>query len=109
SENLVMVSHVADDDFILFTQLLAAPDAAERRLRAVTERLEQHLRGKIEEEHGEDIAALCGVYVGAATVFRNPKIRTERLIYRGIREATQAARGAEEWERTRKVTDLKTT
>src|SRR5690606_35923438 len=46
SENLVMVSHVADDDFILFTQLLAAPDAAERRLRAVTERLEQHLRGK---------------------------------------------------------------
>ena len=109
SENLVMVSHVADDDFILFTQLLAAPDAAERRLRAVTERLEQHLRGRIEDEHGEDIAALCGVYVGAATVFRNPKIRTERLIYRGIREAAQAARGAEEWERTRKVTDLKTT
>lgn len=109
TESFAMVSHVADDDFILFTQLLAAPEAAERRLRAITERLEQQLRGRIEEEHGEDIAALCGVYVGAATVFRNPKIRTERLIYRGIREAAQAARGAEEWERTRKVTDLKST
>src|SRR5690606_38469365 len=57
----------------------------------------------------EDIAALCGIYVGTATLFRNPKIRTERLIYRGIREAAQAARGAEQWERTRKVTDLKNT
>ena len=109
TESLVMVSHVADDDFILFTRLQAAPEAAERRLRAITERLEQDLRGRIEEEHGEDIAALCGIYVGAATVFRNPKIRTERLIYRGIREAAQAARGAEEWERTRKVADLKST
>ncbi|HSJ15723.1 MAG TPA: EAL domain-containing protein [Longimicrobiales bacterium] len=108
-ENLMMVSHVADDDFILFTQINAPPDAAERRLRAVTERLETHLRQRIEDEHGDDIAALCGIYVGAATVFRNPKIRTERLIYRGIREATQAARGAEQWERTRKVTDLKST
>jgi EAL domain-containing protein (putative c-di-GMP-specific phosphodiesterase class I) len=108
-ENLMMVSHVADDDFILFTQINVPPAAAERRLRAVTERLEKHLRYRIEDEHGEDIAALCGIYVGAATVFRNPKIRTERLIYRGIREAAQAARGAEQWERTRKVTDLKTT
>lgn len=109
SESLMMVSHVADDDFILFTQILATPEAAERRLRAVTERLEQHLRAHLEQEHGEDIAALCGIYVGAATVFRNPKIRTERLLYRGIREAAQAARGAEEWERTRKVADLKST
>jgi EAL domain-containing protein (putative c-di-GMP-specific phosphodiesterase class I) len=109
AESLMMVSHVADDDFILYTQIIAAPEAAERRLRAVTERLEQHLRGRVEQDHGEDIAALCGIYVGAATIFRNPKIRTERLLYRGIREAAQAARGAEQWERTRKVADLKST
>src|SRR5690606_28301064 len=30
-------------------------------------------------------------------------------IYRGIREAAEAARGAEEWERTRKIADLKAT
>ena len=109
AENIMMVSHVADDDFILFTEIPATPEMAERRLRALSHRLEGFLRSNIEEAHGEDIAALCGIYVGAATVFRNPKIRTERLLYRGIREAAQAARGAEEWERTRKVSDLKST
>jgi EAL domain-containing protein (putative c-di-GMP-specific phosphodiesterase class I)/GGDEF domain-containing protein len=108
-ENIMMVSHVADDDFILFTEVPTSPYAAEQRLRMISERLEGFLRSNIEDAHGDDIAALCGIYVGAATIFRNPKIRTERLIYRGIREAAQAARGAEQWERTRKVSDLKST
>jgi EAL domain-containing protein (putative c-di-GMP-specific phosphodiesterase class I)/GGDEF domain-containing protein len=108
-ENIMMVSHVADDDFILFTEVPSSPYAAEQRLRLISERLESFLRGNIEDVHGDDIASLCGIYVGAATIFRNPKIRTERLIYRGIREAAQAARGAEQWERTRKVSDLKST
>jgi EAL domain-containing protein (putative c-di-GMP-specific phosphodiesterase class I)/GGDEF domain-containing protein len=109
AESIVMVSHVADDDFILFTHASVSPDTAERRLRSMSQKLETELRARVEEAHSEDIAALCGIYVGAATVFRNPKIRTERLIYRGIREASNAAHGAEEWERTRKVSDLKTT
>jgi EAL domain-containing protein (putative c-di-GMP-specific phosphodiesterase class I)/GGDEF domain-containing protein len=109
AENMMMVSHVADDDFILFTQVPQSLQAAERKLQALAQQLETFLREQVENEHGEDIAALCGIYVGASTVFRNPKIRTERLIYRGIREAAQAARGAEQWERTRKVADLKNT
>jgi EAL domain-containing protein (putative c-di-GMP-specific phosphodiesterase class I)/GGDEF domain-containing protein len=108
-ENIMMVSHIADDDFILFTEVPSSPQAAELKLRDISTRLEQHLRGNVEDAHSEDIASLCGIYVGAATVFRNPKIRTERLLYRGIREAAQAARGAEEWERSRKVNDLKAT
>jgi EAL domain-containing protein (putative c-di-GMP-specific phosphodiesterase class I)/GGDEF domain-containing protein len=107
TENIMMVSHIADDDFILFTHVAATAELAERRLRALAQRLENFLREKVEHDHGEDIATLCGIYVGAASIFRNPKIRTERLIYRGIREAAQAARGAEEWERSRKVNDLK--
>jgi EAL domain-containing protein (putative c-di-GMP-specific phosphodiesterase class I)/GGDEF domain-containing protein len=107
TENIMMVSHIADDDFILFTHVAATAELAERRLRALSQRLETFLREKVEQDHGEDIATLCGIYVGAASIFRNPKIRTERLIYRGIREAAQAARGAEEWERSRKVNDLK--
>ena len=109
SENLMMVSHIADDDFILFAQLAATPEVAEQRLKALSQRLEDFLRTRVEESHGEDIAALCGIYVGAGTIFRNPKIRTERLIYRGLREAARAARSAEEWERARKVGELKTT
>jgi len=108
-DNLMMVAHVADDDFILFTHVPAEPGVAERRLKTLTTRLEGFLRSRMEREHGEEIAALVGVYVGTATIFRNPKIRTERLIYRAIREAADAARGAEEWERTLKISDLKAT
>ncbi len=108
-ESIMMVSHIADDDFILYTEVPTSPELAERRLKNLSQELENYLREQVEIAHGEDIAALCGIYVGAATVFRNPKIRTERLIYRGIREAAQAARGAEEWERSRKVNDLKAT
>jgi EAL domain-containing protein (putative c-di-GMP-specific phosphodiesterase class I) len=40
-------------------------------------------------------------------VYYNPKIRLERLIYRGIREAANAARSIEQRERARKVADLR--
>jgi EAL domain-containing protein (putative c-di-GMP-specific phosphodiesterase class I)/GGDEF domain-containing protein len=109
TENLMLVSHVTDDDFILFTHLPTVPDLAERQLRALASQLEAFLRSRLESAHGEEIAALCGIYVGTATIFRNPKIRTERLIYRGIREASNAARGAMQWEQTRKINDLKAT
>ncbi|MGH7480676.1 MAG: EAL domain-containing protein [Longimicrobiales bacterium] len=107
--HLMMVSHTGDDDFIVFLQMSALDRQAERRLNELSSRLEKMLSDQIEEEHGEEIAALCGIYVGSATVFRNPKIRTERLIYRALREAAQAARSAEEWERARKVADLRAT
>ncbi|MEX2584125.1 MAG: EAL domain-containing protein [Gemmatimonadota bacterium] len=108
-ENLLMVSHAGDDDFIFFTDLHGSPEVAEQRINEIGERLENNVREKLEGDHGEDIAGLFGIYVGAATIYRNPKIRTERNIYRGIREATQAARSVEHRERTRKVADLKTT
>jgi EAL domain-containing protein (putative c-di-GMP-specific phosphodiesterase class I)/DNA-binding response OmpR family regulator len=108
-ENLLMVSHAADDDFIFFTDLRGSSEAAEVRINEVGEQLEADVRRRLEEDHGDDIAGLFGIYVGAATIFRNPKIRTERNIYRGIREASQAARSVEHRERTRKISDLKTT
>jgi len=108
-ENLLMVSHTGDDDFIFFTDLPDAVETAERRINEITHALEQHVRGRIEAEHGEDVAGLFEIYVGSATLFRNPKIRPERIIYRGIREAAAAARGVESRERSRKVADLKET
>jgi hypothetical protein len=44
---------------------------------------------------------------GVAHVYHNPKVRLERLIYRGIREAANAAKSVAERERGRKVTDLR--
>jgi EAL domain-containing protein (putative c-di-GMP-specific phosphodiesterase class I)/GGDEF domain-containing protein len=107
-ENLLMVSHTGDDDFIFFTDLRVGAEAAEQRINEIADAMEHHIRGRIESEHGEDIAGLFGIYIGATTIFRNPKIRTARLIYRGIREAAQAARSVEHRERTRKIEDLRT-
>jgi EAL domain-containing protein (putative c-di-GMP-specific phosphodiesterase class I)/GGDEF domain-containing protein len=109
SKSLMMVSHIGDDDFILITERpQGVAEQPEKALKELTQNLESFLRERLEEIHSEDIASLCGIYVGASTVFRNPKIRMERLIYRGIREASQAARGAKDWERSRKIADLKT-
>ncbi|CAN5263347.1 hypothetical protein BH20GEM2_BH20GEM2_10790 [soil metagenome] len=108
-ESLLMVSHTGDDDFILFTELWEPAAESEQRINEVAQSLESHIREELERVHGEDIAGLFSIYVGSTTIFRNPKIRTERLIYRGIREAAHAARSVENRERTRKVADLKTT
>jgi EAL domain-containing protein (putative c-di-GMP-specific phosphodiesterase class I)/GGDEF domain-containing protein len=108
-QSFLMVSHTGDDDFIFFTDLPDSMDQADRRINEIAQELEEHVRGRIEEAHGEDIAGLFEIYVGSATLFRNPKIRPERIIYRGIREAAAAARGVESRERSRKVADLKET
>ncbi|HEU0052924.1 MAG TPA: EAL domain-containing protein [Longimicrobium sp.] len=109
-ENLLMVSHTGDDDFIFFTALPDEPvEQAERHINEMAQALETEVRTRLEAEHGEDVAGMFEIYVGSATLFRNPKIRPERLIYRGIREAAAAARGVESRERSRKVADLKET
>jgi EAL domain-containing protein (putative c-di-GMP-specific phosphodiesterase class I)/GGDEF domain-containing protein len=107
-ESLLMVSHTGDDDFIFFTDLPDPVAEAEQRINELATDLEEHVRSRLEGEHGEDVAGLFEIYIGSATLFRNPKVRTERQIYRGIREASAAARGVESRERTRKVSDLKT-
>jgi len=107
-ENLLMVSHTGDDDFIFFTDLRDGDlNGSEARINEIAESMENHIRTRVEAEHGEDIGGLFGIYIGATTIFRNPKIRTARLIYRGIREAAQAARSVEHRERRRKIEDLK--
>lgn len=108
-DSAVMVSHTGDDDFIFFADLGDGVEQTEQAVNAMAKELETEVRSRLEGEHGEDIAGLFEIYVGSTTIFRNPKIRTERIIYRGIREAAQAARSVESRERARKVADLKET
>ncbi|MFI5229953.1 MAG: EAL domain-containing protein [Gemmatimonadales bacterium] len=108
STSRVMVNFTNDDDFIFFhvpAQGVAA--ASESEITEMVARLQRHVGGRIEAQHGEDIAALFDIYVGRAHVYYNPKIRLERLIYRGIREAANASRSIEERERARRVADLR--
>ena len=86
----------------------ALPRSRMPRSRSSFRSCSEHVAGRIETTHGEEIASLFDIYVGRAHVYYNPKIRLERLIYRGIREAANAAKGVEERERARRVDDLQT-
>ena len=104
----VMVSFANDDDFVFFhVPAPGVPAATDAQITELVSRLQVFVGSKIEEAHGEDIAALFDIYVGRAHVYYNPKIRFERLIYRGIREAANAAKSIEERERGRRVADLR--
>ena len=104
----VMVSFTNDDDFVFFhvppPGVAAVTDA---EITELVSRLQEHVGGRIEAAHGEEIASLFEIYVGRAHVYYNPKIRLQRLIYRGIREAANAAKSVEERERARRVDDLR--
>src|SRR4051812_15346000 len=104
----LMVSYTNDDDFIFFH--VPAPGVAiatQSEIADMAARLQTHVATRIEAQHGEDITALIDIYVGSGNVYYNPKIRLERLIYRGIREAANASRSVEELERARRVSDLR--
>jgi EAL domain-containing protein (putative c-di-GMP-specific phosphodiesterase class I)/GGDEF domain-containing protein len=104
----VMVSFTNDDDFIFFHVPAAGVAAAtDGEITEMVSRLQRMVGMRIEGVHGEDIATLFDIYVGHAHVYYSPKIRLERLIYRGIREAANAARSVEERERARRVADLR--
>ena len=104
----LMVSFTNDDDFIFFhVPATGVAAATEGEITDMVSRLERNVQQRIEAAHGEDIAALFDIYVGRAHVYYNPKIRLERMIYRGIREAANAARSTEQRERARKVADLR--
>jgi EAL domain-containing protein (putative c-di-GMP-specific phosphodiesterase class I)/GGDEF domain-containing protein len=104
----VMVSFTNDDDFVFFH--VPAPNVAavtDAEITDLVPKLQEHVAGRIETTHGEEIASLFEIYVGRAHVYYNPKMRLQRLIYRGIREAANAAKGVEQRERGRRVDDLK--
>ena len=104
----VMVSFTNDDDFVFFH--VPAPNVAavtDAEITDLVPKLQEFVGGRIETTHGEEIASLFEIYVGRAHVYYNPKIRLQRLIYRGIREAANAAKGIEQRERGRRVDDLK--
>jgi EAL domain-containing protein (putative c-di-GMP-specific phosphodiesterase class I) len=71
--------------------------------------LQRYVSARIESAHGEDIAALTEIYAGRAHVQSDPRVRVERLIYRGIREAANAARSVEQRERARQIGELRAT
>jgi EAL domain-containing protein (putative c-di-GMP-specific phosphodiesterase class I)/GGDEF domain-containing protein len=103
-----LVTYTNDADVVLFHVPAAGRAAAsDAEITEMARGLAGHVARRIEAAHGEDVAALFDIYVGTAHVYHNPKVRLERLVYRGIREAANAAKSVADRERARKVADLK--
>ncbi|MGZ8457476.1 MAG: EAL domain-containing protein [Gemmatirosa sp.] len=108
SGSRALVSFTNDADLVLLHVPTARARAAtDAEIHELASRLETHVAQRLEAAHGEDVGALFDIYVGVAHVYYNPKMRLERLIYRGIREAAIAAKSVEERERAHKVSDLR--
>lgn len=104
----MMLGFINDDDFIFFhVPERGEPVITEQEVADIAARVQQFVIARLESDHGEEIAALFDIYLGWAHVYHNPKVRLERLIYRGVREAAHAARSIEQRQRARKVTDLR--
>jgi len=106
----LMVSYINDDDFIVMH--VPDPDKpvlSDDEITELTGRLNQFIATRMEELHGEAIAALFDTFVGRAHVHYDPKTRLERQIYRGIREAASSSNSVEQREFARKSADLRET
>jgi len=112
------VSHLNDDDFLLFYVPPADPLDRDGGTDGGTDgdlsedlavRLQQGIAERLEQVHGVDIASLFDLYVGRALVQYDPKSRFERVVYRGIRDAASNAHNLEQRERARLVDDLRET
>jgi len=103
-----MVAFPHDDDFVfLHVPAAGAQAATDDEVTEIAGTLQRYVSARIESAHGEDIAALTEIYAGRAHVQYDPKVRVERLIYRGIREAANAARSVEQRERARQIGELR--
>jgi EAL domain-containing protein (putative c-di-GMP-specific phosphodiesterase class I) len=110
SQSQVMVSFTNDDDFILFHVPEAdSPVPTDEEITDLTVRLHQFIATRVEEQHGESVAAFFDTFVGRAHIYYDPKIRLERQIYRGIREAAASSISVEQRELARKSADLRET
>ena len=106
----LVVAFPNDDDFVL----LHVPDqgaeaTTDAELTDLTSKLQRRITEAMEEAHGEDIAALFDIFVGRSHVIYNPKLRLERQIYRGVREASNASQSLEHRDQAKKVADLRET
>jgi len=109
------VSHLNDDDFLLFYVPPADQPGREEEgdngdlSEALVARLHEGIADCLERTHGADIASLFDLYVGRTVVQYDPKARLERVVYRGIRDAASNAHNLEQRERARLVDDLRET
>ncbi|HTR04177.1 MAG TPA: EAL domain-containing protein [Thermoanaerobaculia bacterium] len=99
TEDFVAVNRAGGSDFYVFATLESGEDAAQR-LQRKARQVEETLRGSLDEAFGARIHKRIGVFVGHALLRPNPQMRTERLVYRALRQAIGVATTKEEERQT---------
>jgi len=107
---LLSVASAYDDHFVLFyvgDDVLNTPDGdvSPEMIRA----LRDGVADCLEREYGANVASLFDLYVGRAVVRADPKLRFERQVLRGVREAAGNARNIEQQEHEQLLADLRET
>jgi EAL domain-containing protein (putative c-di-GMP-specific phosphodiesterase class I)/DNA-binding NarL/FixJ family response regulator len=85
----VVVTRCGGDDFVVF--LAGLDREREAHIDKLKSALEEHLSRRTKETCGEDIATVLEFFVGHAIVERDRKVRTKRLIHRGVKRAQSDA------------------
>ncbi len=99
TEDFVAVNRAGGSDFYVFTTLEPGDDVLPR-LQRKGRQVEESLRSTLDEGFGSRIHKRIGVFVGHSVIHPNPQMRTERLVYRALRQAIQIATSKEEERQT---------
>jgi EAL domain-containing protein (putative c-di-GMP-specific phosphodiesterase class I)/DNA-binding response OmpR family regulator len=92
--DVVAINRPAGSEFVVFTDVEPG-DPSGARLARKARQAEETLRAALDESFRERIHKPIGVVVGHALVRRNAQMRTERVVYRAIREALLVATSRE--------------
>jgi EAL domain-containing protein (putative c-di-GMP-specific phosphodiesterase class I) len=99
-----------DDDFVVFHVGGVAKEVSEGDVPPnIIRDIRDGIITRLEQTYGASIASLFDLYVGRAVIRIDPKLRFERQVYRGIREAASNAHNLEQQERRQLLVDLRET
>jgi EAL domain-containing protein (putative c-di-GMP-specific phosphodiesterase class I) len=107
---LLAATAAYDDDFVLFHVRDDSVDASDSEISAESIRaLRDGVAEGLERVYGANVAALFDLYVGRAVVRPDPKLRFDRQLLRGVRDAAGNARNIEQQEHLQLLDELRET
>jgi EAL domain-containing protein (putative c-di-GMP-specific phosphodiesterase class I)/GGDEF domain-containing protein len=90
-KDIVSISHVRGDEFILFLNPPMDRAWTDSSLEVLSEKMRNSIRRKLERFSGQRWHSNLNVHTGYSSILRDPTTRIERLIQRGIARAREVS------------------
>ncbi len=105
-DTIISVNRARGDDIILF---IKPKDKLfnGKSLKNITERIVRRINKEVQKDLLPDMKKNFKIHAGYSIIFNDPNIRLERIIYRGIKEASLGAANEEKIDKEYKITVLK--